>query len=234
MHKRIIGVMAAVPLVLGGAAGPVAAEVNAVTPSTNDANKAAGDAFFEAVAATDAVTLTFTTGDPYLACFEYRADGAAATSATANPNPLVTDGLWDYSCVDAAGVATATVTVPAEEYVEVRMVFGAESDERFDWTKVAVLAPVAEVPVTPTRPDTVAECKNGGWVALDYTNQGRCVSEVRKHLNEERRAAKKAALAEKKAAKQAAEAAAGKAAKGAKNAKNAKNAKGAKGAGKNT
>lgn len=203
MRKRIIGAVAAVPLVLGGAAGPVAAEVNAVTPSTNDANKAAGWAYFDAVAAEDSVALTFTTTRAFESCFEYRADDAAPTQTTANPNTLVTDGLWDFVCVNASGVASQSVTVPAAEHVDVRLVFGGETDERFDWTRVDTLEPVDSTePTEPTRPATVKECKQGGWADLGYKNQGRCVSDVRTYDNQQ----KKAAKAEQKAAKKGAKA----------------------------
>ncbi len=152
MRKRIIGAVAAVPLVLGSAAGPVAAEVNAVTPSTNDANKTAGWAYFDAVAAEDSVALTFTTTRAFESCFEYRADDAAATQTAANPNTLVTDGLWDFVCVNASGVASQSVTVAAAEHVDVRLVFGGETDERFDWTRVDTLEPVDSTEPTEADP----------------------------------------------------------------------------------
>ncbi len=44
------------------------------------------------------------------------------------------------------------------------MVFGAESDERFDWTTVNVL------------PLTREDCVDGGWESLGYKNQGQCVA----------------------------------------------------------
>jgi len=50
------------------------------------------------------------------ACFEYRLDLEAPTG-TPNYNPDITDGLWAF-----------------------RMVFGAERDERFDWTRLNVLS----------------------------------------------------------------------------------------------
>jgi hypothetical protein len=182
-------------------AGPAGAEVNEVTPSTNDANKAAENAYFEAVPATDSVTLTFISPDPYLSCFEYRADDEAPTEEGANWNPLVLDGLWDFVCVSSTAPAEP-VKVIATDYVDVRMVFGAETTERFDWTRVETLEPEEETePVEPTRPETVAECKQGGWKALNYTNQGRCVSDVRKFNNQERQKAKKDAQVAKKAAK---------------------------------
>jgi len=58
------------------------------------------------------------------------------TNGGVNYNPLVTDGLYPYRCVNNS---TSTVTVSADGYVEVRMVFGAEADERFDWTRFDVL-----------------------------------------------------------------------------------------------
>ena len=56
-----------------------------------------------------------------------------------NYNPLVTDGLYPYTCVSNS---SKPITISADEYVEVRMVFGAEGDERFDWTRFDVLPPV--------------------------------------------------------------------------------------------
>lgn len=198
MRKRIIGVVAAVPLALGSMAGPAGAVVDNVTPSTNEINATIGWAHFTSVSTEDEVALTFVSTRGFDSCFEYRADGEAPTEQP-NWNPSVTDGLWDFVCVNNS---TQTVEVEAEEYVDVRMVFGAEGDERFDWTRVETLEPEEETePVEPTRPATVAECKQGGWEALNYTNQGRCVSDVRKYNNQERQKAKKLALAEKKAAK---------------------------------
>lgn len=48
------------------------------------------------------------------------------------------------------------------------MVFGAETDERFDWARFEVL-PDAE---------TKADCKKGGWKDFDFRNQGRCIKFV--------------------------------------------------------
>ncbi len=39
--------------------------------------------------------------------------------------------------------STETLTLSALEYVEIRMVFGGERDERFDWTRVDVAVPGA-------------------------------------------------------------------------------------------
>ena len=45
-----------------------------------------------------------------------------------NYNTDITDGLYPFVCVNNA---TVIKTLTASEYVEVRMVFGAETDERF-------------------------------------------------------------------------------------------------------
>jgi hypothetical protein len=67
-------------------------------------------------------------------CFEYRSDGEGPESPD-HFNPEIEDGLWPYVCVVNT---TEMLTLSALEYVEIRMVFGAETDERFDWTRVEV------------------------------------------------------------------------------------------------
>jgi hypothetical protein len=79
-----------------------------------------------------------------------------------NPNPAITDGLYPYECI---ANETETLTIPADEYVEVRMVFGAETDERFDWTRFEVLSDASDK----------ADCFDGGWETYGFTNQGQCV-----------------------------------------------------------
>ena len=66
---------------------------------------------------------------------EYRYNGEDPVGPN-NPNPDITDGVWSYVCMNNS---TETRTLSADEYVEIRMVFGAESDERFDWTRVDVV-----------------------------------------------------------------------------------------------
>jgi hypothetical protein len=44
------------------------------------------------------------------------------------------------------------------------MVFGAETDERFDWTRFEVL-PDAE---------TKDDCADGGWADFGFANRGQC------------------------------------------------------------
>jgi hypothetical protein len=105
------------------------------------------------------VTLEFVSERNFASCFEYRADGV--TNDAVNPNDDITDGYYPYTCVNNS---SAKATVPASEYVEVRMVFGAETDERFDWTRVDVLGADA--------------CKDSGWMAYGFKNQGECIQFV--------------------------------------------------------
>lgn len=200
---RTLAALAVAPLVLGSAAGPAGAVVDEVTPSTNELNAGKGWAHVTSASEPGAVELTFVTSRTFDSCFEYRADGEPAQEGLTNPNPAVTDGLWDYVCVNATGVEggtdTETVLVRADETVEVRLVFGAERDERFDWTAAAVPGPVVA-------PDTAQECKDGGFAALGYSNQGRCVSAVRRAERDERKAAKAEQRAAAKAAKATAKA----------------------------
>ena len=132
-------------------------------PSTNDANRTNGWAH---VNVTDVgigeITLEFVSTRAFASCFEYRTDGDTSQASGDNYNPAVTDGLYPFVCVNNS---TAERTLQANEYVEVRMVFGAEADERFDWTRFDVL-PDAQ---------TGADCADGGWAAFGFKNQGQCM-----------------------------------------------------------
>ena len=81
-----------------------------------------------------------------------------AENSGVNYNTDITDGLYPYVCENNS---SSSMTLSASGYVEVRMVFGAEGDERFDWTLFDVL--------------TKADCKSGGWEALGFLNQGQCL-----------------------------------------------------------
>lgn len=109
--------------------------VNAVTPSTNEENRTKGWAHFNVTETrVGEVDIEFVSTRNFSSCFEYRSDGEGPVSPD-NPNPAIEDGLWPYVCVNNE---TVTETLSALEYVEIRMVFGAEGDERFDWTRVDV------------------------------------------------------------------------------------------------
>jgi len=152
------------------------AEVNEVTPSTNDHNRDLGWAHVDQVAVgIGYVDLEFISTEDFYSCFEWRTDGDTNQVITENGgvnyNTDITDGLYPYWCVNNS---THAETIMANEYVEVRMVFGAETDERFDWTRFDVIP----------APLTKADCKNGGWETITredgspFKNQGDCIQYV--------------------------------------------------------
>ena len=109
----------------------------------NPSNEALGWAHYDVLDVTEtSATLRFISTRGFYSCFEYRAKDEPYQSST-NPNTTITDGLWKYECVNNS---TTDVTVDSIEFVEVRMVFGAESDERFDWERVDLLV----APDSPT------------------------------------------------------------------------------------
>jgi hypothetical protein len=150
-----------------GVVGMAGGAVNAVTPSTNDLNRTNGwahvDQLSRGIGTTD---LQFISTRAFFSCFEYRTDGDTneilAENGGNNYNTLVTDGLYPYTCRNNN---SETRTIEADEYVEVRMVFGAETDERFDWTRFDVL------PDAQSKED----CRDGGWAAFGFANQGLCI-----------------------------------------------------------
>ena len=160
--KRLIMMLLLVALAITATAFATTggAAVNAVTPSTNDINKTNGDAHVDGTPGPGTASLAFTTTNAWYSCFEYRTDGdTSQKTSDAQPQPDVT-----MACIPTRACATApsSVTVSADEYVEVRMVFGAEADERFDWTRFDVLPLVCTFTTngtnmrrsTPTAPPT--------------------------------------------------------------------------------
>lgn len=118
------------------AASTAVGEINEVAPSSNDENRSNGWAHFNVTdTRVGEVDVDFVSTRTFASCFEYRSDGEAPDSEN-NFNPDITDGLWPFACVVNE---TKTLTLTAFEYVEIRMVFGAERDERFDWTRVEVI-----------------------------------------------------------------------------------------------
>jgi len=110
--------------------------VDAVTPSTNDENRTKGWAHFNVIEErVGEVDIEFVSTRNFSSCFEYRSDGEGPDSPD-NFNTDIEDGLWPFLCVSNS---TEKLTLSALEYVEIRMVFGAETDERFDWTRVDVV-----------------------------------------------------------------------------------------------
>jgi len=106
--------------------------------STNDTNRTNGWAHVDQLA-TGSHDFEFISTRAFYSCFEYRTDGDTSQKiAENNYNTLVTDGLYPYYCQNNN---SRTETISANGYVEIRMVFGAEADERFDWTRFDVLPP---------------------------------------------------------------------------------------------
>lgn len=204
MRKSLLAALVAAPLVLGNVAGPAVAQEAVDGPlSPSETNKSQGLAYFDAVPATDSVLLVFTsTRDGVRSCFEYRAEDSTPLPGQTHPDPSVSDGVYDSVCVTNE---TKQATVEAGEYVEVRLTLGDDSVEYFDWQRVPTTQESVEEPaVDPHRPGAAADCKKGGWSSWGYKNQGKCVSDVRKHANQQRKIAKHAAKHERKIAKLAA------------------------------
>ncbi len=146
---------------------------NEVTPSTNDINRTNGWAHVNQISVgIGEVTLEFVQPRNFYAGFEYRTDGD--TSQVINEvhwlefyGVVPAGALQLYPSFDLATAGTQTHTIYANEYVEVRMMFGAEGDERFDWTRFDVL------PVPFVRSATITSPLAGeevfGTVSFDAT-----------------------------------------------------------------
>lgn len=94
--------------------------------SDNDTNRAKGWAHFNVLEVRRGeADIEFVSTRSFRSCFEHRSDGGTATR----------------ECVQNS---TATVTISAEREIQIRLSVTPESDERFDWTSLAVL-PTAQV-----------------------------------------------------------------------------------------
>ncbi|MBY5161436.1 hypothetical protein [Salsipaludibacter albus] len=162
--RKTLTVMAMAVAMAFSTVAMAAADVNDVTPSTNDINRQEGWAHFNVLdTRVGEVDVEFVSTRDFASCFEYRSDGDAPDSPTDNFNPDIEDGLYDFVCVSNE---TVTRTLTADEYVEIRTVFGAESDERFDWTRVDVVVL------------TVEDCRED-FAAFGFRNQGQCIASLK-------------------------------------------------------
>lgn len=121
--------------------------VDTVFPSTNEINKTKVWSQVNILEELPGST-KFEVKNPrgFLACFEYRTDGDITQKISdTNTNIEVTDGLYPNVCVTNT---VETITISANVYVEIRLAFGGEKDERFTWTRFDVLP----VPVPPSVP----------------------------------------------------------------------------------
>ncbi len=144
--------------------------------STNAQNVLNNWANVTQTAATDSsVTLKFTNPRGFASCFEYRSDGDTSQATSPNNyNPAATDGLYPFYCLNNS---TRTQEIPASSYVEVRMVFDAEADERFDWTRFDLTIPVCTYDFTAQKMWEVTwgydfEHRNGGAPVFDMASNG--------------------------------------------------------------
>lgn len=127
-----------------------------LTPSTNDTNRIKGWAHVNATPGIGEVALELVQPRNFYSCFEYRTDGD--TSQVINEvHPLETwgvvplgDPLQRYPSFCLSTISSRTEVIQANGYVEVRMIFGAEGDERFDWTRFNVYPAPAPAPTPET------------------------------------------------------------------------------------
>lgn len=131
------------------ASGKMVVPASVVYPSTNDINRTntwGHVDFVSADVAERTITLEFfpnaTLASTWVSCFERRTDGDTsqkiATNGGNNWNPEILDGLYPYSCYNAQG-ASVLRTISVIDYVEIRLSFGPEKDERFYWTKFELI-----------------------------------------------------------------------------------------------
>jgi hypothetical protein len=138
-------------------------------PSTNAVNIANGWAnvtWNAEDAGVEEAPLRFVTSRAFSSCFEYRIDDAEPFYDAGNFNGHIDDGLWQYHCV-SSNPEHVEVTLNATSHVDIRLAFGAERDERFDWTRFYVLTL-----------DNKDQCMSGAWQALGFRNQGQCIRYV--------------------------------------------------------
>ncbi len=139
----------AVPSETSGYQYPVSSG-NHVFPSTNEENKEGTNTYRPGVVGPHVnvvdtgvgeVTLDFVNPLNYEACFEYMTD-ADTSQATGDPNdhPDVAD-LYPHVCLTDG---TQEMTLSADMFAEVRLVFGAERDWDFDWTRFDVIPDTSE------------------------------------------------------------------------------------------
>ncbi len=121
------------------ASGKMVVPASVVYPSTNDNNRTQGWAhvdFVSADATARTMTFNFIQTRNFGSCVEYRTNTQTTpTDSRPNYNPEILDGMWTFKCLYAPGNTPITITLDsAATYVEFRLSFGAEKDERFYWT----------------------------------------------------------------------------------------------------
>ncbi len=168
--------------------------INSVTPSTNDINRINGWSHVNEISVgVGEVTLEFVQPRDFYSGFEYRTDGD--TSQVIDEEHFLefygvvpAGPLQQYPYFGLSTIGTLIKTIQATEYVEIRMMFGAEGDERFDWTRFDVLPLVkngaGKASLYDSSPFT---CEGGasdvsgetyGFVVMNINGKGYLVIEV--------------------------------------------------------
>ena len=155
--KKLISTFLGLFLLLG-----FTSVVQAYTPaSTNDINRTNEWAHVNATSEVGEVALEFVQPRNFYSCFEYRTDGD--TSQFIDEEHFLefydvvdeSEGLQQYPYYCLNTISTLNETMQANEYVEVRMIHGAEGDERFDWTRFDVIYPRTAEITAPTEGQNV-------------------------------------------------------------------------------
>lgn len=126
------------------------------------------------------VQLDFVNPTDFTWSFDYRVDGEPEgtedewTGTEISEGPLAGQDFGvRYETVTFEGAGSETVTVTAEEQVEVRLARGAEQNWYFDWITIeGEESPEEEAPLTKQ------DCKRGGWQEARFRNQGLCIASV--------------------------------------------------------
>jgi len=150
MHKKHILLTIVITIILGTMTAGFASAYD--PPSTNDTNRDNGWAHVNQISVDiGEVELEFVQPRNFFSCFEYRTDGD--TSQVIDEEHFLefydvvdeSEGLqqYPYDCLNT--ISSLTKIISANEYVEVRMIFGAEGDERFGWTRFDVLPPLPHI-----------------------------------------------------------------------------------------
>ena len=75
--------------------------------------------------------------------FRVASDGELNTVDDTNPNVAIADGQWNFACTRTPAAGTAIPqqvrTFEGISLLEVRMVFGSEDDERFNWEQNVII-----------------------------------------------------------------------------------------------
>ena len=171
--RTVVGFVTALAglVMVAAPSGSASADDPYVFPSTNDANRELGLPHVNELSkGPGTVTLEFVNPTTALAFFEYRIDGLQAGTT---PHPVVIgDVIHPGVCVEGdedfdppCEPDAITRTFSADATVEVRLALGGERDWDFDWTPFTV----------GPKPTGKADCKNGGWEAFGFRNQGECI-----------------------------------------------------------